>query len=306
VTETALARAGSERESLRLRLAYWGYRAAEELASRLPYGLARRLFALLGSLGYRALDGVRETVARNQARVLGVDPGSEAARAATREAFDLYARYWLDTFRLRVVSAEEILRRVNVTGREHLDAALEGRRGCVAVMPHMGNWDAAGYWLAVQGYPTSAVAEVVRPRRLFELFLRHREALGMRIIGLSPDRHVGQELASLLAENWLVGLVADRDLSGRGVEVEMFGARRRLPAGPALLSLSSGAPLLVCTTTTTREGWAIEVGEPLTVQPTGSMRSDVEALTREMARGFERTIAAHPTDWHMFQPAWDP
>jgi lauroyl/myristoyl acyltransferase len=35
------------------------------------------------------------------------------------------------------------------------------------------------------------------------------------------------------------------------------------------------------------------------------MREDVAALSRLMAERFERAIAAKPTDWHMFQPAWD-
>ena len=304
--DAAMAASDVDDESLRLRAAYWGYRTAEALAMALPYAVARPLFRGLGAIAYRVLDGVRDTVARNQARVLGVDARSEAARAATREAFDLYARYWLDTFRVRVISADELDRRTTVTGHAHIDAALAAGTGCVAVMPHMGNWDVAGHWLATHGYPTAAVAEQVRPRRLFELFLRHREALGMRIIGLETDRHVGQQLTSLLASNWLVGLVADRDLGGRGVDVEMFGAPRRLPAGPALLSITSGAPLLMCTTTTTRNGWVVEIGPPLAFERTGTTRADVVALTTVIARAFERTIAAHPTDWHMFQPAWDP
>ncbi len=62
----------------------------------------------------------------------------------------------------------------------------------------------------------------------------------MRIIGLTKDGHVGQQLKQLLSENWMIALVADRDLTGRGIEVEMFGATRRVPAGPALLSLTLG------------------------------------------------------------------
>lgn len=305
MSETAVAPRDGERESLRLWGAYWGYRAAEALAMALPYGVGRRLFGLVGWVAYRTLTGVRDTVARNQARVLGVEPASEAARAATREAFELYARYWFDTFRIRVMSPAEVGRRTTMKGTEHIDAALAAGRGCIAVIPHMGNWDVAGHRLASQGYPTAAVAEQLRPRRLFELFLRHREELGMRIIGLASDRHVGQELAALLASNWLVGLVADRDLGGRGVEVEMFGAPRRLPAGPALLSISSRAPLLVCSTTTTPTGWTMEIGPPLAFERTGDTRADVASLTREMGRAFERAIAAHPTDWHMFQPAWE-
>lgn len=85
----------------------------------------------------------------------------------------------------------------------------------------------------------------------------------------------------------------------------MFGKRRRLPAGPAFLSLTTGAPLLVTPVYQTERGWRCVMTPPLVVEPTGDRRADVAALTARMAEEFERAIAAAPTDWHMFQPAWE-
>ncbi len=271
----------------------------------LPERWGQRLFAALGRIAYHALPGVRATVAANQARVLGLDPDSHLVASATKEAFALYARYWFDTFRLRVLPPAEVNRRTTMEAVENLDRALEAGRGCITVLPHMGNWDLAGHWLAVNDYPIVSVAEELRPKRLSDLFLRHREALGMKIIQLAADSGVGRQLTALLKQNWVVALVADRDFSGRGVEVEMFGAGRRLPAGPALLSLTTGAPILVCPVWTTARGWRIRIGSPLEVQRSGDTRADVAALTALMAAEFERAIAARPVDWHMFQPAWD-
>ena len=271
----------------------------------LPDRTGRWLFQMLGGIAYRTMAGVRATVTANQARVLGVEPTSALAASAAREAFDLYARYWHDTFHLRALSPAEINERTEMEGAEHIDRALEAGRGCIAVLPHMGNWDVAGHWMAVNGYRLAAVAEELKPRRLFELFLRHREELGMKIVPLSEGDNVGQRLAALLADNWVVALVADRNLSGRGVEVEMFGAVRRLPAGPALLSISTGAPLLVCAVYTTEHGWRIRIGEALEFERTGDTRADVTEFTRRMAAEFERGIAARPPDWHLFQPGWE-
>jgi KDO2-lipid IV(A) lauroyltransferase len=271
---------------------------------RLPEGIGRRLFSLFGGIAHRRLHGVRETVTANQARVLGLDSSDERVRLATREAFDLYARYWLDTFRLRAMPPEEVNARTELRGRERLDRALERGSGCICVLPHMGNWDVAGRVLAINGYPLAAVAEELRPARLSELFLRHREELGIRIIPLSKNGHVGQQLKQLLAENWIVALVADRDLTGRGVEVEMFGAPRKVPAGPALLSLTADAPMFVCPVYTLPRGWIVEIGEPVEVSKTGDTKADVTAISRAMAERFERAIAARPPDWHLFQPGW--
>ena len=272
----------------------------------LPDRSGRRVFRVLGGLAYRTMAGVRATVTANQARVLGVEPTSTLAKAAAREAFDLYARYWYDTFHLRALSVAEVNERTEAEGAEHIDRALEAGHGCIAVLPHMGNWDVGGHWMAVNGYRLASVAEELKPPRLFELFLRHREALGLKIIALSGKEHVGRQLAALLADNWVVALIADRDLSGRGVEVDMFGAPRKLPAGPALLSVTTGAPLLVCGVYTTAHGWRIRIGEALVFERTGDTRADVTALTRRVAAEFERAIAAQPADWHLFQPGWEP
>jgi phosphatidylinositol dimannoside acyltransferase len=275
------------------------------LARTLPERAGRRAFDVFGRLAFRLLPGVRATVRANQAMVLGQEPGSHLVESATKEAFSLYARYWFDTFRARVLPVAELNARTITEGIDHIDRALEGGKGCITVLPHMGNWDVAGRWLATHDYRIASVAEELRPRKLSELFLEHREALGMKIIPLTKDGHVGQQLGALLGRNWIVALVADRDLTGRGVEVEMFGAPRRLPVGPALLSLSTGAPLLVCPVWTTDNGWKIRIGEALEIERTGDIRADVTALTRRMAAEFERAIAARPVDWHMFQPAWN-
>jgi KDO2-lipid IV(A) lauroyltransferase len=285
--------------------AYWAYRGLEAVAMALPERLGRRVFSAFAGLAFRKLDGVRRTVAANQARALGLDPRDDLVRVSTREAFDLYGRYWYDTFRIRSLPFEEVNARTEILDIERLDAALERGSGCICALPHMGNWDLAGYYLAARGYPIASVAEELRPARLSELFLRHREELGIRIVPLTKDGHVGQQLKQLLAENWIVALVADRDLTGRGVEVEMFGATRRIPAGPALLSLTSGAPLLVCPVYTRPKGWTIQIGAPIEIERTGETRTDVVALSRRMAAEFERAIAARPPDWHLFQPGWD-
>jgi KDO2-lipid IV(A) lauroyltransferase len=292
------------RETARERLAYHLYATGEWLAASLPERLGRALFERLGAAAHRWAPRTRATVTANLAQVLGRPPDSELVEVAVRESFVRYARYWFDTFRLRVLPAAELDERFRVEGLEHLDAALEDGRGAIAVLPHMGNWDAGGAWLAAHGYRLASVAERLRPDRLARLFLLHRAELGMRILPLSGNG-VGSRLTELLADNWIVALVADRDLSGRGVEVEMFGRPRRLPAGPALLAVQTGAPLLVCPVYGEDGGWRCVIGRPLEVERTGRRREDVAALTVAMGAAFERAIAASPTDWHMFQPAWD-
>jgi phosphatidylinositol dimannoside acyltransferase len=270
---------------------------------RLPRALGLPAAEAYMSVLFRRSHGQRDIVARNFSRVLGHPPGSEIVRTATAECFRLYGRYWYETFALRRMPSEEVERRLTIEGFEHIQGAARAGRGGIMVLPHMGNWDAAGHWVCLQGHRLTAVAEELEPPEVFELFLRHRRALGMNIVALSSS-NVGRTIVGLLAENHIVSLVADRDLTGRGVDVEMFGATRRLPAGPAYLSLVTGAPLCICAVFTTEEGWHTKISAPVEFERTGAMRADVATLTGIVAAGFERYISESPADWHMFQPAW--
>jgi lauroyl/myristoyl acyltransferase len=250
-------------------------------------------------------DGSRRQVAENLGRVLGHPPGSPLVQRAAAEAVDLYGRYWYETFALRTMPWEEVNRRFSIDGLEHIEHGVAAGRGVVMALPHMGNWDAAGHWLALNGYRMTAVAEALKPRSVFDLFYRHRRALGMDIVPLTEGKRVGERLVGVLADNRILTLLADRNLSGRGIEVEMFGAPRKMPSGPAMLSIGTAAPLLPCAIFTTEDGWHTHVDPPVEIERTDNLRADVTAITRVLAAHFERYISAAPADWHMFQPAWD-
>jgi lauroyl/myristoyl acyltransferase len=280
------------------------YRSLSWLAPLLPTRSGRSAYESAGRLFFRLASGVRATVAANQAQVLGRPVDDPLVQASTREAFALYGRYWFDTFNVLGWSDERVMDAFRFEGAEHVEKGLADGKGVLIALPHTGNWDVGGRAMGLRVVPVVSVAEHLKPDRLFELFLEHRRQLGMEIIDLSSD-HVGRQLTQRLEQNRIVALVADRDLSGGGVEVEMFGRTRRMPAGPALLALSSGAPLLSGPTYTTREGW-VEVLTPVSIEPTGKRKDDIIALTRALAAAFERAIAAAPPDWHLFQPGWEP
>lgn len=303
MTSTIDEPAAQERETLKDRAFVLGYQTIERIAKPLPEKTGRAIANRVGRVAYRLSPNARAIVAGNQAQVLGRPIDDPLVIASTREAFELYARYFVDSFHQPVLSDEEILSRVQCDTAYRLREGVDAGKGVVCALPHLGNWDAAGRWMRALGIPVLAVAEELKPRRLFELFAAHRLAIGMDTISLSAT-NLGSHLATALRQGRLVALVADRDFSGRGVEVEMFGRTRTIPAGPALLSLSTGAPLIVTPTYTTPDGWRIHIGEPLSIEPTGDRRKDVRVLTTLLARTFEEAIAQAPSDWHLFQPGW--
>jgi KDO2-lipid IV(A) lauroyltransferase len=296
--------AREERDSLSARLSVQAFRAAEWAAPRVSYRTGTAVSRWIGDALHAALPSARANVARNLGRVLGDHDEGPLVDLAVRDAFRAYCLYWFETFHVRGMAPRDLFAMTEFVGLENLQSAVDGGRGGLMALPHLGNWDAAGRWVTASGYRMTAVAEELKPESAYRLFYRHRRALGMGIVGLG-DAKVGDELIRLLSENELICLVADRDLSGRGVEVEMFGERTQLPAGPAMLSLVTGAPLMPSATYHRDDGgWQIVVGAPIHVERTDSFRDDVTALTRLLGEHFERGIAASPTAWHMFQDYW--
>ena len=281
-----------------------GLNGADLVASSLPRGLAYWLADLGGRAWYRFAPDRRRLVAQNLARV-GAATGGPVDGAAldrlVRRAFREHARYYLEILRIPHRSIEEIGRMVRIDDWEHWEAVL--RAGAVVSLPHIGNFEPYGSFMAAHGLRAVAPVEEIKPRELFD-FLRARRASG-RGVELVPLSRARRPMLQALRDGKVVGLVADRDLGRGGIPVTLFGHPTTLPTGPALLSLASGRPLVAgaCLRLGPERfvawGWDIEV--PLT----GDRDTDAASLTVAVARRFEEAIAKAPEQWWaIFQPLW--
>jgi KDO2-lipid IV(A) lauroyltransferase len=187
-----------------------------------------------------------------------------------------------------------------VLGDEHLDAALAAGRGAVMALPHSGNWDMAGVWLSQTRGRFTTVAERLKPESLYRRFIDYRESLGFEVIPLSGgERPPFRLLSERLTENKMVCLMAERDLTRTGVQVDFFGEPTRMPAGSAKLAIETGAALLPVHCWYEGDATRIEFYPPL-----DCAGGDVCVITQALADVFARNIAEHPADWHMLQPQW--
>lgn len=285
---------------LRVRLVGLAYLAAWRLTRALPERWAARMFHAASMRAWRRNRRRRAVVEANLRPVVGE---GRAVDAAVRDAFAMYGRYWMEAFRLQDLSDDELDRRVGGEGLERMaEAAASG--GAILAVPHLGNWDAGGRWVA-RRWGLTVVVEVLRPRALFDRFVAYRRSLGMTIIPLVKGGDATGACLQALAEGRLVALVADRDLSGSGIEVKMFGRRTKLPAGPAVLALRSGKPLLPGAVYQQPGGrWSITVLEPISAGGGSETPEEVMRLTQRLAEAFESVIARAPSQWHAFGRYW--
>ena len=275
--------------------------------NRLPEQVAAAAFRSAADVAVRRdSKGVRR-LRVNLRRVVGPQYPEPEFEALVKSAMRSYCRYWLETFRLPTMDLDEVAARVHAStvGSEHVDEAMAAGRGLIMALPHMGNWDAAGVWLIKHGVPFTTVAERLRPESLYDRFVAYREGVGMRVLALTGGpRPAAEVLAARLRKGECICLVADRDLSRSGVNVEFFGATARMPAGPAMLAATTGATLLsVGLWFEADGGWGQRISPPVEL-PQRRLREQVAVGTQTLADSFAAYIAAHPSDWHMLQRLW--
>jgi len=282
-----------------------GFAAGWGAVKALPSPFTRRAFqAVADAATVRNGKGARQ-LRKNLRRVVPTASERELDELVG-EGLRSYARYWLETFRLPKMDRGAVVARIDSqsTGGEHIDAAARAGRGLILALPHMGNWDVAALWLVAHGHPFTTVAERLKPESLFDRFVAYRESLGMEVLPLTGGVSPAEALAVRLRAGRTVCLVADRDVSRSGVEVQFFGEATRMPGGPALLAATTGAALLPVSLWFTPDGgWGQWIGPPLEL-PGERLADKVRCGTQALADEFEKQIAKRPTDWHMLQKLW--
>ncbi|MFG2957104.1 phosphatidylinositol mannoside acyltransferase [Streptomyces sp. NPDC048291] len=271
---------------------------------KLPEPVAVRLGNSVADLAWRQRGKGVQRLESNYARVRP-DAGPERLRELSRAGMRSYLRYWMESFRLPSWSEERIRGGFVPKDVHHLTDGLASDRGVILALPHLANWDLAGAWVTTElKTPFTTVAERLKPETLYDRFVAYREGLGMEVLPHSGGSAFGT-LARRLRDGGLVCLVADRDLSASGIEVDFFGDTARMPAGPALLAQQTGALLLPVTLwyddSPVMQG---RVHAPIEVPESGDKASKTSVMTQALADAFATGIADHPEDWHMLQRLW--
>jgi phosphatidylinositol dimannoside acyltransferase len=228
-----------------------------------------------------------------------VSPGESLVEPAVAS----YLRYWHDVFRLSGWSKDRLLNSFILEDIEVLDSAVRDGTGAVVVAGHTGNWDQAAAWASVRYGSVVSVAEKLEPVQLFDQFVDARAALGVEVLGLG-EVDIVRQLVRRLQDGKVVALLGDRDLTDSGIDVEFFGRQTKVPGGPAMLSILSGAPLI---------GLHMWYDGPLLrgklsdelIAPDGVSRPErVRHLTQSAIEFIQAGISRNPVDWHMMQQIW--
>ena len=284
------------------------YKTASWLALRVPVVIVDAV-VWMGAWLVPYVSPARALVlARNLERAHGTSLGRVASprvasRRAVAQAMGAYGRYWAESFRLPGTEPQVLDAGLDITGYGHIARALASGKGPIMVLPHLGGWEWAAFWLTtVAGLRITVVVEDVEPPEVKEFFFDFRRRLGMDVVVLGPD--AGRTVTAAITRGEMVVLLSDRDIEGNGVAVEFFGETTTIPAGPAALALRTGAALLPAAVYFDGDRHHAVIRPPLDTQRQGAYRHDVARVSQMVAHELEELIAAAPGQWHLLQPNW--
>lgn len=283
---------------------YCLYRLAGAVVPCVPPALGYWTVAKLGALAYRS-SPLRSNVEDNVSHIVGEPIGSRRVRSIARQIYCNQAKNYYDLLRVPSLTADDIKRAVReIRDLEHLDRALSRGKGVVLVSGHYGNFDLAGQILAVLGYRVMAIAEHLKPERLFEYVRRTRESHGLRFIPIDGSLRT---VFRALRANEIVASALDRNVTDAGRLVRFFGRSARLPDGYLKLALRTQAALIVAFCRRLPDNSVLITIEPeVELQRTGQLEQDVVANLPKVLAIFERYLSRHPEQWVYFQRVWVP
>lgn len=283
------------------------------IAQRAPIGLVRAACATVAFLAWAVRHGSVRGLEANLRRIRPDASGRELRRLS-RRGMASYLRYYAELFEVHRLDPAQLQARVRPEGIEAIHEYFAQGRSVVLALAHLGNWDLAGAWAAQEVGPVTSVAEVLEPRELFDEFVALREGIGISVVPLVSGGDVFRELLRVVRRGGqLVPLLADRDLTARGVEIEIFGEKARAAVGPAALGLATGAPVVPTgivyerlrgarrRAARSRWGIVIRFHPAVTIDDDVPKPQRVRRLTQAWVDRLAEDITEHPEDWHMLQ-----
>ena len=283
---------------------YLLFRLAATVFGLLPESWMRNVGEFSGRMANARGSAKRPLLEGHMRRVLGPDATEDEVQSAVKGMYESYGRYWAETFWLRPKRHDAVVAGVERHGFHHIDEAIEAGNGMIFALPHMGNWEVAGLVADEIGARALAVAEHLSNERITNWFVEIRNQLGIDIVLTSDPKRNSKLIRTLKAGN-AIALLADRDVTGRGLEAKFFGDMAKMPAGPVGLADLTGAALIpVGVYFQQGRGHRIVVHPPVELPHLDKREDRVAQGAALLAAELEGIIREAPSQWHLFQPNW--
>jgi phosphatidylinositol dimannoside acyltransferase len=268
-------------------------RTAERALPLMPGMFIGPFAEVFGTLAYLASPGARRCV-RSNLTVVAPD-----RKTSARRVFVEQTRNYIEIFSIPHVPPERLLASLRVDGWEHVVRAYEQGKGVILASAHLGPVSYVGQMVLAHGYPVALPVEV-ETSEFQRSVNRARGGAGLQLI--RTDSSLG--IFRVLREGKVLGILADRAVTGVGARVEFFGRQALLPTAAVVLSMRTGAPLLPSFAGRSDGVLTATFEPPLELRRTGDRDADVLEGVQRFARVLERYVRNAPEQWTVFEDFW--
>ncbi|MFH1797810.1 MAG: hypothetical protein ABH844_00460 [Candidatus Omnitrophota bacterium] len=282
---------------------YFLYLAGIFIAKILPLKVCYSLAAVISRMYFMFAGRDKEELRENLKIVFGTEVEKKQLDRYVFEVFFNFAKYLADFFKTFEIKEKYVNDNIKVQGSENLDKALEKGKGAIVVTIHLGNWELAGRVIGMLKYQVSAIALEHEDKRVNELFVKQRAESGVKSIFVGKAEI--KECFKALKRNEVLGILGDKDYTSNGIYVDFFKKKARLPKGPAVFSLKTGAPIVFCVMVRGRsDEYQMYFKEPVFPEATDDYNKDLEIIMKKYIILFEESIQKYPGQWYAFRRIW--
>lgn len=284
-------------------LKYVAFRVASLIFPHIPPAIGYLIAGFLAELAYLLASGPRRTVRDNMRHVLGADADSRQLRHAVRGVFHNTARNYYELICLKRLDLARLQKNLTVVGWEYLQGFLDEGRGVIIATAHLGNVDLVVQLLAARSVPLIVLAEPLEPPALFRLVKGLRESLGLSFlpVGFSSLKTAIQALK----QGGVVAVACDRDVLGKGEQMNFFGEDAILPTGAVDLALKTGAAIIPAFSSRLSHGRFEIHAEPPIILNGSRNGEQIKEANEKIIYSIEKHIRLHPEQWVVFERVWD-
>jgi len=256
--------------------------------------------------GYFVLCSGRRRTSRDFYAVLFPDRRRSFHLYCAWKQFLNFTHIYLDRFIQREVRSIDY----TIEGRRHVVSTHEQKKGGILLMSHMGNWEMAAHLLTkVIGDLKLLLYMGVRDKEVIEKIQKQSiRGDGIRIVAVDQSGGSPFDIVEgirFLQDGGLVSMAGDvvwRD-DQRTVIGTFLNRRVRIPEAPFVLSLVSGAPLIVFFAFRTETGtYEFSALPPIPVTaPTREQRREaIQSAAQQYLHHMETALRRHPFQWYHF------
>ena len=197
----------------------------------------------------------------------------------------------------------ELESRLELRGREHVEAARAAGKGVLVLIAHFGNYAL----LALQvprlfGYPLAVIAKPLKNQTMNGLWWELLRKAGVNGIA---SHNAYRASVRALKDNGLIGFMLDQNRpAGQGVFVDFFGRPASTTPGLAVMSAHTGAPVLPVFIRRLPDGRQVVDVAPALPPPPDRRPETIRAFTAGCTQIIEDEIRRHPEQWLWWHKRW--